>query len=49
VGDEEAMRRESEIERRMIWNIVGATNQTWRYLGKLKNFLSASAFSLYYR
>jgi hypothetical protein len=25
---------------------VGAANLTWRYLGKPKNFLSASAFSL---
>ncbi len=50
-GDEEAMgresERESEIKRKMIWNIVGATNLMWRYLGKPKNFLSASAFSLY--
>jgi hypothetical protein len=28
---------------------VGVANLTWRYLGKLKNFLSVSAFSLYYR
>ncbi len=28
---------------------MGATNLTWRYLGKPKNFLSASAFSLYYK
>jgi hypothetical protein len=26
---------------------VGATNLMWWYLGKPKNFLSASAFSLY--
>ena len=46
VGDEEAMGRgsekKSEIERRMIWNIVGRANLTWLYLGKSKNFLSTS-------
>jgi hypothetical protein len=30
------------------WKCVGAANLTWRYLGKPKNFLSTSAFSLYY-
>jgi hypothetical protein len=36
----------SEIERKMIWNIVRAANLTWRYSEEAKKFLSASAFNL---
>ncbi len=41
MGDKEAMgrERESEIERRMIWNIVGAANLTRGYLEEAKKFL----------
>ncbi len=42
MGDEEAMgresERESEIERKMIWNIVGATNLHGGIWGSLKIF-----------
>ena len=37
----------SEVERKMIWNIVRATNLMWRYSEEAKKFLSALAFNLY--
>ncbi len=37
---------ESEIEKRMIWNIMGAANLMWRYLEEVKKFLSVLAFNL---
>ena len=33
----------------MKWDFVGVTNLMWQILEKVKEFLSASAFSLYNR